>query len=68
MESALRWFESTHELTNADGRFWYRRTALPASGGAGAQEAWLLEAFDLLTRVYNDMANVPPKRKKPADA
>lgn len=65
VESALRWFEATHELVNADGRFWWRRTLLPGPGSVGEQDARLMEALDLLLSVHNDL--VRPKGKPKAD-
>ena len=64
VESALRWFEATHELVNADGRFWWRRTSLPGPGSVGEQDARLLGALDVLRQVYDDLMRPPVKRKK----
>jgi hypothetical protein len=63
IDSALRWFDATHELvTDATGRAWYRRTALPGAGGVGEQDAQLMDALDLLRRVHDDLV-----RKKAAE-
>jgi hypothetical protein len=52
VQSALRWFDATHELTNADGRFWWRRTGLPGPGSMGEQDARLMEAIELLEAAH----------------
>lgn len=53
MEAALRWFDLTHEPVPAEGR--WRRTALPSSGGAGDQDARLMEALEVLRHVHDDI-------------
>jgi hypothetical protein len=56
VESALRWFHWTHTLTLVPmfgGR--YERTAWPADGGVGDQDAWLTAALSHLRDVHNDI-------------
>jgi hypothetical protein len=53
VESALRWFDATHEPVPAEGR--WRRVALPGAGGIGDQDARLMDALDLLRRVQTDL-------------
>jgi hypothetical protein len=65
VESALRWFDATHEIEIRDGRAWWRRTVLPGPGGLGEQDAKLMAALDLLRRVHNDM--LTPKTKPTDD-
>lgn len=65
VSSALRWFDATHELVNADGRFWWRRTALPGPGSLGEQDSRLLEALEVLRGVHNDLVKRPTKKAIP---
>jgi len=66
VDGALRWFEATHELTNADGRFWWRRVGLPGPGSVGEQDARLMEALEVLQRVYDDLMR-PKTKTRPND-
>lgn len=73
VEAVLRWFDATHELVNADGRWWWRRMGYPGPGGAGDQDAWLFEALELTRMVQNDLARIamtttPKTTLKDADA
>lgn len=51
VERVLRWFDCTHDLV--EGR--WRRTGLPGPGSLGDQEAWLLEALELVRAVQNSL-------------
>lgn len=62
-ESALRWFDSTYELTEIRGRVVFRRTELPGPGGVGDQDARLMDALEVLRRVHDDLM-APRERTK----
>lgn len=65
VESSVNWFYATHEFTNADGRFWWRRTALPHAGGVGDQDCRLMAEIEYLASVMNGVlaAQQQPKKK-----
>ena len=48
MEAALAWFDATYQREPWTGT--WQRTALPASGGVGEQDAWLMSALEVLRR------------------
>lgn len=64
VESALRWFDATHELDTGFGTVRWRRIGLPGAGALGEQDARLMEALDLLRDVHNDMAMTKKKTTK----
>lgn len=61
VESALRWFDATHEIESVEGRLVYRRVGFPGPGSISEQDPLLIEALDWLRTVHNDL--VKPKRK-----
>jgi hypothetical protein len=63
VESALRWFDATHELESHEGHWRYRRVGLPGAGSLSEQDPLLMEALDWLRLVHNDM--VKPRVKAP---
>lgn len=64
VESALRWFDATHEIDAGFGVARWRRIGLPGAGALGEQDARLMEALDLLRDVHNDMLMRKPKGER----
>lgn len=65
--SVLRWFRWTYRLQVIPfvGARW-EREGWPADGAAGAQDAWLTSALEIVADVYNALAReaIPKKKKK----
>lgn len=65
VEELYVWFHATHEIANADGRVWWRRTSLPASGGAGDQDCRLMSALEYLEGLTNSLLAIQRQPKGP---
>lgn len=48
VRAALEWFEATHDMRYDEGIPRWIRIALPRAGGAGEQDAKLMETLDYL--------------------
>jgi hypothetical protein len=46
VQTALDWFDLTHQIVSDFGRVYWTRSALPAAGGVGDQDAWLMQALE----------------------
>ncbi len=55
VESALRWFDATHELELGLSAARWRLTGLPGPGSLGEQDARLMETLDYVRAVSNDL-------------
>jgi hypothetical protein len=55
VESALHWFDATHDVAQVGKRWMYRLVRLPGPGGLSEQSAQLMAALDLLRHVHNDV-------------
>jgi hypothetical protein len=67
VESALRWFDATHDLDVGFGAARWRLTRLPGPGSLGEQDAALMAALDWLRQIHDDLVAPPPKMKTPID-
>lgn len=63
VDHVLSWFYATHELTNADGRVWWRRTALPQAGGVGDQDCQLMEELEYFQALTNGLIALKQSRR-----
>lgn len=55
VESAMRWFRSTHRIVATFGGAYWERWALPGPGSVGDQDAQLMEALELLLAIENEL-------------
>jgi hypothetical protein len=57
-QTALQWFALTHDVeADASGRNRWRRIAWPAAGGAGDQDARLVQQLEVLRGTFNALSH-----------
>lgn len=54
---ALRWFSLTHQQMVGQGFLYWVRSALPAAGGVGDQDALLMSTIDYVRHVKEELAS-----------
>ena len=58
------WFALTHQVVSGFGVAYWQRTALPAAGGLGDQDAWLMQALEYLRRVKDQLLTEAAQRSR----
>lgn len=66
--AALDWFDATHQVASDFGRAYWRQVSLPATGGAGDQDAWLMQALEVLRDVHDTLLREAATRARNEDA